>query len=149
MDLQKECFENRFKYSIRADENLGGLYVPKFILQPIIENSILHGFSQIRHEGEIEIHVTKGDGIINIRIHDNGIGIRKDMLNMLNSGAYSLGKYGLRNVGERIRLLCGDDSSYGVKYESNTRSRVAVTITLPTNLRGDDFFRQEGMACTR
>ena len=131
MNLQKDCFHNKFEYDISMDENLESQLVPKFILQPIIENSILHGFHQINHEGKIKI--TCSD-VLQITVHDNGTGIPESILKKLSAHEYKSEKYGVHNVNERIRLICGDNNLYGIKYKSNGHSYTTATITLPLKM---------------
>ena len=138
MDLQAECFQGKLSYSIVMDEELEDLLIPKFILQPIIENSILHGFYQIDYEGMIKIEITRTD-VLQITIHDNGKGIQNDVIEMLNSHTYKCEKYGIRNINDRIRLMYGDNDAYGIEYKSNGRSYTAAAITLPLTIPQTDL----------
>lgn len=132
MDLQKECFNNSFDYSVEADNSVLRLVVPKFILQPIIENSIIHGFSQkLDNNGRITVSAALENGILTVSIKDNGIGIDTDTLEKLNKGSYFSEKYGLKNINERIKLSCGEE--YGLSFASHSISGTTVTVTLPEN----------------
>lgn len=128
MDLQKECFNNSFSYSIDIPENLTELMVPKFILQPIIENAIIHGFSQSLDDGHISVSVTATE-CLEIVIKNNGMSIESGTLEKLNSGNYFSEKYGIKNIIERIKLSCGEE--FGVTFDSHTSSGTTVTVTLP------------------
>ena len=110
------------------------LMVPKFILQPIIENAIIHGFSQSLGDGQLSVSASAGD-CLTIIIKNNGIAIEPDTLEKLNNGSYFSEKYGIKNIIERIRLACGEE--YGVTFASNS-SGTAVTITLPINHQEDN-----------
>lgn len=135
MDLQKDCFNNSFDYTLDITEDAEKLIVPKFILQPIIENSIIHGFSQKLSNGLITISV-RTDKALSIIIRDNGVGIENDTLEKLNSGNYFSEKYGLRNINERIKLSCGEE--YGLAFSSHSMTGTAVTVTLPINYGEDN-----------
>ena len=135
MDLQKECFNNSFNYSIDIDESHMELIVPKFILQPIIENAIIHGFSQSLKDGHISVSVAVHD-CLEIIIKNNGMSIELDTLEKLNSGNYFSEKYGIKNIIERIKLSCGEE--YGVNFASHTSSGTTVTITLPIKHQEDN-----------
>ena len=128
MDLQKECFNNSFDYSIECSDEARNLMIPKFILQPIIENSIIHGFSQKIVDGKISVSVSTDAELI-ITVKDNGAGIENDTLEKLNEGNYFSEKYGIRNIGERIKLSCGQ--KYGLNFTSHTLAGTQVIITLP------------------
>lgn len=133
IDLQNECFQNNLTYSIHMDDALKSQTIPKFILQPIVENAILHGFYQINHTGIITIRVTRTD-VLQITIADNGVGIPEDILKKLNACEYKSEKYGIRNVNDRIKLICGDHASYGIHYKSNGHSYTIAQVTLPLDL---------------
>jgi len=135
MDLQKECFNNSFDYSIEVSEDLMELMIPKFILQPVIENAIIHGISQNLDDGHISVSATICD-CLTIIIKNNGIGIEPDTLEKLNSGNYFSEKYGIKNIIERIKLACGEE--YGVTFASHTSTGTTVTITLPINHQEDN-----------
>lgn len=132
MDLQKECFNNSFDYKIEADNSVLQFVVPKFILQPIIENSIIHGFSQkLDNNGHITVSAALKNKVLTVTVKDNGIGIDTDTLEKLNKGNYFSERYGLKNINDRIKLSCGDE--YGLSFVSHSISGTAVTVTLPEN----------------
>lgn len=135
MDLQKECFNNSFSYSIDIPEELMKLMVPKFILQPIIENAIIHGFSQSLSDGHISVSATACEHL-EIIIKNNGMSIEQDTLEKLNSGNYFSEKYGIKNIIERIKLSCGEE--FGVTFASHTSTGTTVTITLPIKHQEDN-----------
>ena len=128
MQLQKECFKNKFDYVICIDDAFLEFYVPRFILQPIVENSILHGFSEISKNGRILVNACADEDLA-IEITDNGNGIDNDIITKLNNNSYKTEKYGLRNINQRIKLLCGEQ--YGLTFSSNGHSRTTVKILLP------------------
>ena len=130
MELQKECFSNRFDYEISIPEEISAFKMPRFVLQPLVENAIIHGFSQIDHEqkGHIEI-IGQADENLTITVQDNGCGIDKSILDKLNSDNYFSEKYGIHNINQRIKLLCG--SEYGITFKSNGYNKTIADITLP------------------
>lgn len=134
MDLQKDCFNNSFDYTIDVSDEASALTVPKFILQPIVENSIIHGFAKKSINGRITVTATVDSDLV-IVIKDNGAGMDKDVLRKLNSGNYFSEKYGIRNIDERIKLSCGEE--YGLTFSSHQMSGTTVTFTLPKKCRED------------
>ena len=128
LQLQKEAFRKNFDYDIDLPDNFIGAYVPRFILQPIVENSIVHGFIQSSSDGNIRICIKSNKHLI-ITIEDNGTGIPPEVIVKLNNGNYKTEKYGIRNINHRIKMLCGDD--YGIIFESNGYNYTKATITLP------------------
>lgn len=128
LQLQKEAFRKNFNYDINLPDNLVDLYVPRFILQPLVENSIVHGFIQLSYDGNIQIDI-QADNLLTITIKDNGTGISPDILSKLNDGNYKTEKYGIRNINQRIKMLCGTE--YGIVFDSNGYNYTKTTITLP------------------
>lgn len=128
LQIQKEAFRKNFNYDINLSDDLVDLYVPRFILQPIVENSIVHGFIQLSYDGDIQIDI-QADDLLSIIIKDNGTGISSDMLSKLNNGIYKTEKYGIHNINQRIKMLCGNE--YGIIFESNGYNYTKATITLP------------------
>lgn len=130
MDLQKLCFKNSFNYTIEIDDQYLDIIIPKFILQPIIENCIIHGFSQSPQNGHITISVSMNSNLI-ITVKDNGIGIVPEILEKLNNGTYISEKYGIDNINKRIKLLFGDE--YGINFSSHSCIGTTATIAIPIN----------------
>jgi len=131
--IQKQRYQEKLSYEFVVDESLYDVLVPKIILQPIVENSIYHGIQELEDGGKIIIRCTKSstqkqDFII--EIEDNGIGFDyKNKIELLpQSKKTRLGGVGLKNVQQRIHLLCG--SKYGVKIESKENQGTKVTLLL-------------------
>lgn len=128
LQIQKEAFRKNFNYNIKLPDDLVDLYIPRFILQPIVENSIVHGFIQLSYDGDIQVDI-HADKLLTITIKDNGTGISPDILSKLNDGNYKTEKYGIRNINQRIKMLCGNE--YGIIFDSNGYNYTKTTITLP------------------
>ena len=121
------------------DPDLGGAQVPNFILQPIVENSLLHGLKNKGYRGKVISSAgPAGDGKLEICIQDTGSGFtpeRKAAIDeMLQSYAkqppkLSGNSIGILNVQKRIKLLCGRE--YGLTYTENIEGGVTAHILLP------------------
>ena len=121
------------------DPDLGGTQVPNFILQPIVENSLLHGLKNKGYRGDVRISAARvGDGRLEICVRDTGSGFaegRKAAIDeMLRAYAkqppkLSGNSIGILNVQKRIKLLCGRE--YGLSYTENETSGVTAHILLP------------------
>ncbi|MDD6096039.1 MAG: histidine kinase [Firmicutes bacterium] len=124
--------------SYDIDPELGEQLVPNFILQPLVENSLLHGLKNKGYHGEIDISCSKEDDRLIISIKDTGTGFdtgKKEIIdNMLinydrQPPKLTGGSIGVLNVQKRIKLLCGKD--YGLHYTDNPDGGVTAHITLP------------------
>lgn len=143
--IQQYRFGDRLNVSVEYQEEdekeVLMLCLPKLTLQPIVENSIYHGIERKIGKGNLRIKIqTTVDRLI-IIISDDGLGIPKEQLDLLNKKLRSTclddvaqlkGKPGgiaVVNVNNRIKLLFGDE--YGVYFYSTVGVGTDVTITLP------------------
>ena len=120
-------YDNSFEYSIECPEELMDYKITKLTLQPIVENSIHHGFRQHLVPGDLNIRAEKqGDDLV-IRIRDNGPGIpagtEQKIKTRSNAG------YGLFNVDERIKLYFGQE--YGVSIDRTCTEGACIVVRLP------------------
>jgi two-component system sensor histidine kinase YesM len=132
--IQRLRFNESIIINYRIDESCLEMKVPKLILQPIVENSIIYGLKDEREELTVDICVCKEDTNMEIEISDDGPGIEKEVLkNILNPNTDSnkFSKVGLNNVNQRIKLYCGND--YGLNINTELGKGTKVTITLPQN----------------
>ena len=121
------------------DPDLGGAQVPNFILQPIVENSLLHGLKNKGYRGEVTISAQQaGAGKLEICIRDTGSGFAQDRKAAIDEMLQSYAKQppklsgnsiGILNVQKRIKLLCGRE--YGLSYTDNEAGGVTAHILLP------------------
>ncbi len=121
------------------DPELGGALVPNFILQPIVENSLLHGLKNRGYRGEVRISAQRtADERMEIQVRDTGSGFaegKKDVVDeVLRSYArqplkLSGNSIGILNVQKRIKLLCGRE--FGLSYTENEAGGVTAHILLP------------------
>ena len=138
MDLM--CYRYpQLKCEYDIDPNLGGEQVPNFILQPIVENSLLHGLKNKGYRGEIAISVQRTqDGHMEICVRDTGSGFTEGKKEAIDQMLVNYAKQapkltgnsiGILNVQKRIKLLCGRES--GLWYTENADGGVTAHILLP------------------
>ena len=120
------------------DPDLGGSLVPNFILQPLVENSLLHGLINKGYRGEVVITAKKEGNAIEILIRDSGSGFtdgRKDIIDEMllhydkKQAKLEGNSIGILNVQKRIKLLCGP--KYGLSYMENETGGVTARLLLP------------------
>lgn len=129
-NIQKYRYGSNFNIEYNLDQNTLNLKILKFILQPLVENSIFHGFKNYKYGGEIKIRSEIIDEFLVIIVQDNGSGINHVKF---ESGENDTGKMysgiGLNNVDDRIRLYFG--SEYGISIKSEVNFGTCITIKLP------------------
>jgi two-component system, sensor histidine kinase YesM len=130
LEIQKIRFKDKLDYSIDFSDDILDYQTVKLILQPIVENAIVHGIEKRRGKGIINISASLTGDSVEIKISDNGIGTDIFELNSLLSGQADTTKsYGIRNVHERIQHTFGVE--YGLKFSEHEPAGVIVTIRIP------------------
>lgn len=133
LSSQKIRFHDIFDYEFDIDPFLLMEQIPKFIIQPIVENSIYHGFLDAhRKSGHICVTVRRRGHRIVITVYDNGIGIPHDQIHrILNNTRKSSGQYmgvAIGNINKRIRLLCGREYGLGIESVPDKFTRVEIVV---------------------
>ena len=123
LDIQKIRYDNKFTYEFIKKIQTSSLYVPKLILQPIIENAIYHGIREKKSKSYIKIIVEKNLEFLIIKIIDNGLGPKEKKENIPTK----LGGIGMENVNNRIKLLCGE--KYNLKMQRE-KDETVITYKL-------------------
>ncbi len=116
LQIQQMRFENKIIFTIDMHENLLKLKVLKLVLQPIVENAILHGIEP-KQGGEIIVSVYIMDNTLCYNIYDSGVGADPEKINKFIESDQSDGSHGraLHNVNERLKLKFGKE--YGLSYQ--------------------------------
>ncbi|MFB9328756.1 sensor histidine kinase [Paenibacillus aurantiacus] len=133
LGIQKFRFNFKMETTIHVEEAVKQLRTPKLILQPIVENAILHAFTDPGQEDRIQITCARGtDGGIRFEVSDNGKGMdpayAQSLLKHQESGGKA-GGIGLANVDERIKLISG--KAYGIDIHSEPDIGTTIAIRLP------------------
>lgn len=132
--LQQQRFEYSFDCTIDLDERAQDCRIHKLLLQPLVENTIIHGFSGLERDCEIRILIQYQDsGSLFIEVSDNGAGMTREQVDTLNSYDYRTGRIetsvGLRNVITRIKLYYGEKGSIRFSSENaGTTVRIIIPV---------------------
>lgn len=131
LEIQLIKASDLFSYSIDVDENIMDLKIMKMILQPIVENSVLHGFTGYKKGRTIHIRGSLSDSVVVISIEDDGRGITEnDMNSVFDENATMIPRhFGLKNIRSRITLKYG--SAYGITVKSMPKQGTRVTVRFP------------------
>jgi len=129
--IQKIRFRNRLEYDIDIADHIKPHRIPNMIIQPIVENALIHGITPKRDGGKMKIYAEKYKNDITIFVMDNGNGFPKEVLQSLQQSENKLG-IGFRSTDKRLKRYFGDH--YGLKIVKSDYSGSTVTITIPTKL---------------
>lgn len=130
--IQQKCYEDLFEYTVTVeDEELLACQIPKIMLQPVVENSIQHGFSDRSGGGRIDITVGREQGMLHISLADNGRGLDAASVKQgMNTAPLSKKGYALFNIRHRLMLYYGVDARMEVDGEPGKGSRTDLWIPL-------------------
>jgi sensor histidine kinase YesM len=132
VEIQKYSFYD-FEVTFKVQDGVELFYTPRFILQPLVENAIIHGISENKDSHKIEVSACRIGNTIQIEVFDNGKGMDQSQIeqlmdkNMKTKNTYS--SIGIRNIQERIKLFFGEN--YGLFFESREDEYTKVILEIP------------------
>ena len=138
LKLQKNKYQERLKYTIECTQEAGETIIPKLIIQPLVENSIVHGMASSTSSISIRIKAfTEGSKLI-INVTDDGIGIQNEILALLpdrySSDSKDSSGFAIKNIHDRLQLIYNDEFTFRI---SNLEPHgTAIEITLPISYKG-------------
>lgn len=136
MELQRIRYDYEFEFNVKADEDVLSVAVPRFLLQPLVENSIYHGLSD---NGTVDVLITKhGEGQVQLCVSDNGAGMDAETLDQLLSddGAKKRGLgIGFSYVNRMLRTYYGEQMK--LEMFSKPGEGTVVTIIIPRKGKED------------
>lgn len=136
-EIQQIRFGGNFTFDAELPMELEDCIVPKLIVQPIVENAVIHGLKEM-DRGHIFVNIYENDNELIIEVSDNGCGMDEAVIEKINTRNREnfKGHLGFYNVDTIIKLYYGDD--YGVRAKRLEEGGTLVSITLPIDKRGDN-----------
>ncbi|MGF7143543.1 two-component system sensor histidine kinase YesM [Anaerotaenia torta] len=133
--IQDIRFPGKISYTEEVEEDLKDSLVPKIILQPLVENAILHGIWEKKSkQGNIRIlGYEEEEGTVCIKVMDDGAGMDAQTLARVMDNSLSGSGYGMKNVHARLQLIFGE--AYGLECESRVGEGTCVTVRFPRGRR--------------
>jgi two-component system sensor histidine kinase YesM len=134
LKLQQFSYESDFQYRIDVEEEMLDCLMIKHILQPIVENAVLHGIDKQSASGLVTIVGRHDNGKLMFILSDNGVGMSQEKLEgVLNGEVKGIqGGYGLFNIQKRLELFYGAD--FALRVESSLGQGTTITLLLPDRL---------------
>lgn len=131
--LQKVRFGDRIKFELNYDEGAMGHCVPSMILQPFVENAIIHGLEPLEEKGKLNVRIMDMGSDILLKVEDNGVGINEEILSRFFEKEESIPSsanrgIGVANVIRRLELKYGRNV---VEIKSSKDKGTEVNILLP------------------
>ncbi|WP_281816009.1 sensor histidine kinase [Vallitalea longa] len=135
VEIQKVRYRDKFHIEFFIDEEIKKIYIPKIILQPLIENAIYHGISPLSREGNIIVDIHKDGEYVFISVEDDGMGIEKEKVDNMfifedRKYSNSLKSIGLYNIKERLDYIYKQDYMISIKSDIDKGCRVVIELPL-------------------
>ena len=140
-EIMEVRYPDKFTVDIDIVDELEEIELPRMLLQPIIENSIVHGIvgGALEHRGEIRVYSEISDEKVIFIIEDNGCGMSESVLNELRESISNadlndvevegLSHVALANIERRIHSYFGNE--FGIEIESEKDKGTRITVVLP------------------
>lgn len=150
LELFKIRYGDNLSVKFNIEEAILGYGIIKHLIQPVIENYIIHGFDANRSDNSILIHGYLSDKNILFDIKDNGRGMETDKLNTLKFSLENLemnteSSIGLANINERIKLVYGNECGIEISSELGFGTTVLIKILAKTKLEFKSYV--QGIDC--
>lgn len=140
--IQHYRFGDKIEVTCDVDPEAEMCYIPSFILQPLIENSMIHGLEKKLDKGHLHISIRKADGILYFLICDDGIGMTDSQMQLLTEQFQDEKKgksIGLRNVYRRLDLLYGKIVNFKICSEPDRGTRITFHIPAVMSLEQAEY----------
>lgn len=135
LQIQKMRFSRRLEYEVSIDPAIQRARIPKLILQPFVENAIVHGFENVSTLCRVTVTGTMENGKLHFEIRDTGIGMRQDQIDAIweeepdQYRKQRIGRYAIKNIRERLLRRYGEDFTLEIK--SDVGKGTDVILILP------------------
>ena len=132
--LQQTRLKNTFECKMNVEPELMELPIHKLLLQPFIENAILHGFEGVNHKHILTVELSRTDNFLFVEIADNGCGMTENTVWEINNGIFgkaeSKNHIGMENAITRIRMYYGERANVVIESEIDKGTKVSIWIPL-------------------
>ncbi len=131
LKIQKQIFGEKFVFDLQVAEDLPPLMIVKMILQPLVENCIIHGFADRERGGLIIVKVFYEDDALILQVKDNGVGFAQSARNENKGGS----GFALNNLSQRLALYYKEAATLG--YQTDALGMTVVEIQLQEKRKDD------------
>lgn len=136
LEIQKMRYQESFMFDIQIPEELQNAYIPSLLVQPFVENAMIHGMSVKTTPFVLQIRAAKDEDtedMMRIEVWDNGKGITPEKLQELTSEGYAPiaeeGHIGIWNVKKRLAMRYGDKAQ--ITFHHNEPKGICIRLRLP------------------
>ncbi|OKP89752.1 sensor histidine kinase [Paenibacillus sp. P32E] len=138
--IQKFRYDDRLAYELHVDPNANLVQIPPLIIQPLVENCVVHGLEDQIDGGMVRVDIRIEDEQLKVQVSDNGTGISKERMQEIremlkDKDDYETNNIGMRNIHLRLKLTYGPE--YGLTLASQNGFGTQISFAIP--LRRDSY----------
>ncbi|GBG09150.1 histidine kinase [Paenibacillus agaridevorans] len=136
LEIQKFRYGgDRLSFLLDVDESCASVELPPLVIQPLVENAVVHGLDHVEQGGFVSVRVYRNEEGVGIEIKDNGSGIDEERMGSILRSFDDMEeeeqyRIGLRNVHQRLIMIYGE--SFGLRIESVLGEGTFITFNIPT-----------------
>lgn len=135
LQIQKMRFSKRLEYEIVIEESVRDNIIPKLIIQPFVENAIVHGLENITTTCVVKVFAKKAGGYLHFEISDTGIGMTESEVKALweENKQYAnqrIGRYAIKNIQERLAIKYNNDFKLDIESEKGKGTKVIIEVPI-------------------
>ena len=131
LSIQKARFSERLSYEIDIDDTLlDTVFLPRFTLQPLVENAIIHGLTGKEEGGCVSIYAKEdADGNVILTIEDDGVGMSEEAVDMAMRKSWRSSKHiGISNTRHRMELFAKESGVFTIESELGKGTRINIRL---------------------
>ncbi|MEN2259187.1 histidine kinase [Paraclostridium benzoelyticum] len=133
LELQKIRFSERLNYEVDINEQFKNIKIPFMIVQTFVENSVIHGLEDKEDGGYVKVFVEREENYIVIKVEDNGIGIEREQLNLIQKDLdlkdyTDMDSMGIKRANKRLQYYYEENYKIEINSTENFGTLVKITI---------------------
>ncbi len=134
LQIQNVRFSKRLHYDIFVEESVKKARIPKLVIQPFVENAVVHGFENVCTPCNLNVSARMKDGKLQFMVVDSGIGMNQNQMDSIwtqEPDSYAkqrIGRYAIKNIKERLELRYHDDFLLDIKSEVGKGTTVILVV---------------------
>lgn len=140
--IQQRRFEGRVSFVMDVPDYVPDISMPAMTLQPLVENSVIHGIKDVLENAEVILKVREIGNVIQIHVEDNGLGMESEDLEKLQASLrmdamrkeQDGGHIGLNNVYRRLVMYYGEEMNFTIESEAGCGTIVSLEIPLEAEI---------------
>lgn len=135
LEIQKFRHDDRLSYEIEVEPGLGGTRIMPLLIQPLVENAVIHGLERRQDGGAVKVRICREQEYLSVTVSDNGVGIPEARLAEIRQSLddQDADRIGLHNIQQRLLITYGPAAGLYIDSDGRQGTRVLFRIPLEGN----------------